>query len=964
MTEIICVTLFKISLIAAIMASVIFCLRALVGPYIRVGFLSFLWLMVLARLMIPITIDVPFHFGISLGERTGQTEISMEDRVAGSTEVEHEPIAYSPDVNDAMISNSEATATSVETQNNVDVQRILNTYMFQILFGVWLMGAAMFFSITWMRMWRFGKQMKIGYLFEKQWLMDVVLNYKRWLGIKRHIRVAESEMVDVPVVMGWIHPTIILPEGLAGELDQSKLKVVILHELCHVKRCDLLKNYLWMLAKGIHWFNPLVWSAYKTYLEDAEQACDLMVIKALNDEGVIIYSEALVAVMRQVKKRREIPVFVSFCKNGSTLRKRVTNMLKPKKKPIALSVLVIALLMILSVGCFTTACMQDVNDSNMEDENEILSVVQVSEEDLAVSEQIEKSIYIDRVETEARAIEIARQANISNADQFVYDGFYEGMMDTHLVKADDGTNTSYMIYDINGEIERMQTDANIDNAPIEITENEARLRAQEIATQYYGDVTLTIEVCEESQGVLYRVFGDLYKDSEGSTREFNLELSGSGQLIYVSAVYDYIYSLDIADEMVEKALSYGEEENETVYLVSMNENNGYTEYAFRLEKSNYYVTLNGDDYSLIQLDRNLDVFKGSYDKTQEETEQIALDYIMQYVPKAENIALDAYYSEQGFAEVSGTLEKLGSHYKVCAAISNEGDLWYIDVMLNMDYESMDILDVNLLEQKAREIVASECPFIKADDLVLDTSYESTSENTLNQYMFNFEYKSDSPSVTDYGFVAETGVNKYTGDFGTVRITPTLDGLNVLSEKELIEKAKQYIVEEYNVNEDKLVYIETYVLSGRTLEYQVNFSYGDIFTYGCSMVADTGERDGVGIGSNAAYVGNGGYDVVARLTGDYFDREITYYNKTAEESYTFVVDNPFCWIMDSVPWVETETMSVKNNSIGYSEYIDILDCHIVKSDTGLVLYYDDMAYIIQTTSSVFDDMVNMIKGEYP
>ena len=48
----------------------------------------------------------------------------------------------------------------------------------------------------------------------------------------------------------------------------------------------------------------------------------------------------------------------------------------------------------------------------------------------------------------------------------------------------------------------------------------------------------------------------------------------------------------------------------------------------------------------------------------------------------------------------------------------------------------------------------------------------------------------------------------------------------------------------------------------------------------------------------------GYDQVARLTGDYIDQEITYYNKTANEKYTFIVDNPFCWVMDSAPWNET------------------------------------------------------------
>ena len=56
-------------------------------------------------------------------------------------------------------------------------------------------------------------------------------------------------------------------------------------------------------------------------------------------------------------------------------------------------------------------------------------------------------------------------------------------------------------------------------------------------------------------------------------------------------------------------------------------------------------------------------------------------------------------------------------------------------------------------------------------------------------MYEFSYTSKNPSVTNFSFTAEAGVNKYSGAFGTLRIVPSTEGIEVLSKEELIDKAK-------------------------------------------------------------------------------------------------------------------------------------------------------------------------------
>ncbi len=374
MAEYMMTTLLQVSIAAAVMIGVVLLVRAAVGMRIKAGLMSALWLMVLVRLVLPVTIDSPFNVTEWMESITPRVSAETPAETAETADTGTAPLAFETNpttTTHSEVSPAEAVTAAAESPAVID---FLKTHLYHGLLAVWLVGAAVFFAVTGNRMRKFRRHIKSSHALNAGWISAAALSYKLWLGIRRDIRVVESHLVDVPVVMGVFHPVIILPKGLAEALDREKLKVILLHEICHVKRCDLFKNALWLAAKGLHWFNPMVWAAYKAYLEDTEQACDAMVLGALNESAVIVYSEALVAVMRQAKGCAVIPAYVSFCRNSSHLRKRVTNMLKPKKKPAAVSALVMILMMVLAVGCFTTACMKDTGKADTEN----LSVVQMT----------------------------------------------------------------------------------------------------------------------------------------------------------------------------------------------------------------------------------------------------------------------------------------------------------------------------------------------------------------------------------------------------------------------------------------------------------------------------------------------------------------------------------------------------------------------------------------------------------
>ncbi len=86
-------------------------------------------------------------------------------------------------------------------------------------------------------------------------------------------RLAESELISVPVTMGALRSTILLPASWR-EWDEAKLDAILAHEVSHVARRDGLTQRLSLLHRAIFWFSPLAWWLDRHLSDLAEQASD------------------------------------------------------------------------------------------------------------------------------------------------------------------------------------------------------------------------------------------------------------------------------------------------------------------------------------------------------------------------------------------------------------------------------------------------------------------------------------------------------------------------------------------------------------------------------------------------------------------------------------------------------------------------------------------------------------------
>jgi hypothetical protein len=111
--------------------------------------------------------------------------------------------------------------------------------------------------------------------------------------------------------------------GLADQLSDEELRLVVLHELGHLKRRDLLLQGLLVVSQAVHWFNPLVWLAGRLAREDRELACDEFVMAHTSHSGSHAYAKTLLRVLGLSRPGRSMLPAVGILETKNQIKQRI-----------------------------------------------------------------------------------------------------------------------------------------------------------------------------------------------------------------------------------------------------------------------------------------------------------------------------------------------------------------------------------------------------------------------------------------------------------------------------------------------------------------------------------------------------------------------------------------------------------------------------------------------------------------
>lgn len=153
------------------------------------------------------------------------------------------------------------------------------------------------------------------------------------------------EAISTPAVTGLLRPRLLLPHE---RYDVQELRYILRHELCHLKRRDMLLKLVLLAANAMHWFNPVVYLMLRQADEDIELACDSAATDGLEFPERAAYSRTLLAAVQS--SVRALPATTCFGGTVERLKRRITNVLGVQKKR-GLGIVALVLALTLTAGC-------------------------------------------------------------------------------------------------------------------------------------------------------------------------------------------------------------------------------------------------------------------------------------------------------------------------------------------------------------------------------------------------------------------------------------------------------------------------------------------------------------------------------------------------------------------------------------------------------------------------------------
>ncbi len=187
------------------------------------------------------------------------------------------------------------------------------------------------------------------------------------LGVIQTVQLLESALVQVPTVVGWLKPVILLPASTLTGLTTEQLEAILAHELAHIKRYDYLVNILQTIVEILGFYHPAVWWISRKIRNERENCCDDIAVAICGDK--IHYAKAL-ASMEEIRGRDQLAVAAT----GGNLFSRICRLLGKNTSekntlswiPALTVILLLIALAIPTTIAFTSNRNDDPNSSQIE----------------------------------------------------------------------------------------------------------------------------------------------------------------------------------------------------------------------------------------------------------------------------------------------------------------------------------------------------------------------------------------------------------------------------------------------------------------------------------------------------------------------------------------------------------------------------------------------------------------------
>lgn len=189
--------------------------------------------------------------------------------------------------------------------------------------AVWIAGVVLL-SLRWIGAWTLLYRLRRAPSPPVPAVLERILrDLMRRAAVSLPVRLAIHPAAEVPCVIGWLRPVILMPAASLASLDWRALEALLAHELAHIRRHDFVVNLLQTTVDTLLFYHPAVWWISRQVRIERENCCDDMAARICGDR--LRYARALVD-LEQCRANR--PAFAMSAGGGSLMR-RIQRLLHP-----------------------------------------------------------------------------------------------------------------------------------------------------------------------------------------------------------------------------------------------------------------------------------------------------------------------------------------------------------------------------------------------------------------------------------------------------------------------------------------------------------------------------------------------------------------------------------------------------------------------------------------------------------
>lgn len=168
----------------------------------------------------------------------------------------------------------------------------------------------------------FNKKLKINGRPVPLTLKKILNDCKERIKYNGGVDVIIQDIIKVPSVVGFLSPKILITPTVLVQKEE-RISYIFLHELSHLKRKDILVNYLLIFLQLFYWFNPLIWYYFKKIRQDMETATDEEVLVLLENSERKEYGKTLISILESFNMPAPSLKLVSMVDDRENIESRI-----------------------------------------------------------------------------------------------------------------------------------------------------------------------------------------------------------------------------------------------------------------------------------------------------------------------------------------------------------------------------------------------------------------------------------------------------------------------------------------------------------------------------------------------------------------------------------------------------------------------------------------------------------------